>query len=97
MEAVGFKEGKDFKPAIYYPSDDYTNPVTFVFMTVDEQQVTEWARLVLQLRDSGVDDVSIVWLLQDESEMTDDEIDYVFAHAEKLMEMSEGLGWVLAG
>ena len=93
-EGVAFVSSNGFKPIVYAPTSEYESPVTFVFRSINERQATEWAKLVLQLRDSDVDDVSIVWLLQDESNMTDEEIDYVFAHAQILYDMGENLGWV---
>jgi len=92
-EGVAFTSGNNLRPIIYAPTDEYESPITFVFRSVNERQASEWARLILQLRDSDVDDVSIIWLLQDESGMNDDEIDYIFAHAETVYAMSDGLDW----
>jgi len=91
---VAFTNGNRLRPIYYAPTEEYPNPVTFAFTTVNERQAAEWAKLILQLRSSGVDDVSIVWLMQDDSAMTDDEIDFLNANAELIHEMGEGLGWI---
>jgi len=92
-EGVAFVHGNDLQPTYYVPSDN-ANAVTFTFTSVNEQKVAEWAKLIIHLEETGLEDVWIAWMVQDESGMTNDEINYLYANADVLYEMGQVMGWV---
>lgn len=74
----------------------YDNPDTddiFVFEYMNEKDVASWARLVVQLREEGLDDAVITWALQDTGNLEDDVLAYIIYHADEINTRAENEGW----
>ena len=78
-------------PVIY--NDVYTDDI-FVFEQMNEEDVASWARMVLQLRDEGLEDTTIIWAIEDMGNIEDDTIAYIVTHADEIMERADAEGWL---
>lgn len=76
-------------PTLY----DSGSEVMFVFNGMNEREVLEWARLIVELRREGIDDVSITWALSDDGTLPQDIQDYLMVHAEEYWERAIIMGW----
>ena len=77
-------------PILY--NEDSTDEV-FVFETMNEKDVASWARLVVQLREENLDDVTIMWALSDTGNLEDDVLGYIVTHADEIYTRAENEGW----
>ena len=66
----------------------------FQWTTANNRKAAEWAKVVLQLEDAGVDEKTIIRGLIENSDMIDEEIDYIFKYADILYDVGFRLGWV---
>ena len=76
---------------IFYNEDSTDN--VFVFETMNEKDVASWARLVVQLREENLDDVTIMWALSDTGNLEDDVLGYIVTHADEIYTRAENEGW----
>lgn len=71
----------------------YHSPIR-IFRHLDEEDVYTWARAIIQLQDEGIDDVTILWALQDQGVMEDESIiGYLIAHSKEIMIRGEYEQW----
>ena len=85
-----------FLNSIYHVPTMYDNRDSdniFVFNQMNEKDVASWARLVLQLRDEGIDDEIIMWALSDTGNLEEDALGYILTHAEEINTRAENEGW----
>lgn len=77
-------------PTLY---DEHSTDEIFVFETMNERDVASWARLVVQLREEHLDDVTIMWALSDTGNLEDDVLAYIVTHADEINIRAENEGW----
>ena len=77
-------------PVMY---DNQSTDNIFVFEQMNEKDVASWARLVIQLREEGLDDSVITWALQDTGNLEDDVLSYIIYHANEIYTRAENEGW----
>lgn len=79
-------------PTLY--NAGYGKPIR-VFRNTDEEDLSSWARAILQLQDEGIDDTTILWALQDQGVKEDDGlIGYVIAHSYEILDRAEREAWL---
>ena len=77
-------------PVMY---DNLSSDEIFVFEEMNETDVASWARMVLQLRSKDVDDVQIMWALEDMGHIESQVLSYIVTHAEEINTRAENEGW----
>ena len=73
--------------------DNLSSDEIFVFEEMNETDVASWARMVLQLRSKDVDDVQIMWALEDMGHIESQVLSYIVTHAEEINTRAENEGW----
>lgn len=84
-----FKKSINLIPTMYLGDSDNT----FIFEHT-EREMSSYARMILELQDSGIDDATITWALKDEGVLTDGEINYMLYHSAEFYERAEREGWM---
>ena len=77
-------------PVMY---DDPSSEDVFVFEEMNEKEVASWARMVIQLRLKDVDDVQIMWALEDTGHLESQVLSYIITHADEINTRAENEGW----
>lgn len=79
------------KPTMY---DNFETEAIYVFETINERDVASWARMVVQLKEEGVPDETIIWAITDTAEDIEDMLaGYIVLNADEILSRAEDMGW----
>lgn len=79
-------------PTLY--NAGYGKPIR-IFHNTDEEDISSWARAILQLQEEGIDDTTLLWALQDQGVREEEGlIGYVIAHSREILIRAENESWL---